>query len=853
MIESKVKFYNLSSNHSYHYEYRYELNKQNASSNQSRLILLLTGRSRACIDWWAFSVGESILSQMRSSGFSILAICTSRKDYQITMPIQKNLDIYWIYITLQIWMKDIYYKYFQHYPRLYLYGVSQGSRMCSLLSRVLPIQAQILYIYPGHRPSMKIHSDHSKAMQNRLIVDSTFANWFYFDYCSKENLDLNNQCPFRHLDKNYFNPVPPTYFVHLKHDRTLSLSDYTGIIADLRKNATNLGGTFLTHDDAIKLYVAPPLNINSDYMKENFDKWSCKPWSSRFFYEHFTNLLYNMRKKWLRICWCSPTNFLYFEQYPNITQTWSKTKQEQYADYVKDIQRFRESFCETVCGNILAQHSISSRNIENTLSWLNDMDHHRVLYKIEDFLNRPLRLWMYNKSELVHNVTYLTYQTSMNSSCGRYIHANQMYSPEYFLQDYFQRLKESHPLSRHNLVWTNDPLLADYYIIPHDYVCIAIDHYRPTLTNLEYRSFYRRFDQEYFSPLLTNVRNLFPYWNMTSGSNHIIAFTVGKNMGFIQDRLIVDALKHVIQLGFTGFRQDLLPRNSPPLYLHRNVTPIYRHNYDIIIPPFNRLQRMNDKPLISNSLVGMWYKMKKCLLFFAGTVNNSNSVESVRKRLSMLINEDIGKGKRYEDKIIIDGKQLNTMVLIDGFISPDNYVESIRSSIFNLCPEGFSPWSPRLYESICLGTIPLILAESIVLPFERFIDWRSFSAKMNVNNTSNLIDSIKKINKFEDYVKQKLKNATKYFHAFRWPYSPINHKSDRHLFLPKDDMNEKVKNVFHYLSLELRCRRLEQFYGLTSDSFSIKSINAKREACRKHSTICPCYEEEKSLALEQYI
>ncbi len=63
------------------------------------------------------------------------------------------MDVYWIHTTLQIWMNEIYYRHFQHYPRLYLFGVSQGSRMCALLCRVLPVQAQILYIFPGYRPS----------------------------------------------------------------------------------------------------------------------------------------------------------------------------------------------------------------------------------------------------------------------------------------------------------------------------------------------------------------------------------------------------------------------------------------------------------------------------------------------------------------------------------------------------------------------------------------------------------------------------------------------------------------------------------------------------------------------------
>lgn len=368
-------------------------------------------------------------------------------------------------------------------------------------------------------------------------------------------------------------------------------------------------------------------------MNENFHPWSCKSSSSHLFYEHFINKSYNTYKKSLRTCWCT------------------KTKPNEYHDYIKDIQYFRASFCETVCGDILAKHSIISHHSKNTLKWLIDIDHNRFLYKIKDFLNRPLRLSMYNKYELVHNKIYLTYQTSMNSSCRRYYHANQMYSSEYFLYDYFQYLKKSYPTSRHNLVWTNDPLLADYYIIPHDYVCIAVDFYRPTLTDSEYRFFHLHLNEEYFLPLLNNVRTQFLYWNMTLGSNRIITFTIGKNMGIIQSNLSLDILKNVIQLGLTGFRQDLLPHNSHLLYLHRNVKTIYRHNYDIIIPACNRLQWVNDKPLINNSSIDMWYKMKKNLLFFAETVNNSISFESVRRHLSLLIKDDIGKGKKYENEI----------------------------------------------------------------------------------------------------------------------------------------------------------------------------------------------------------
>jgi hypothetical protein len=133
----------------------------------------------------------------------------------------------------------------------------------------------------------------------------------------------------------------------------------------------------------------------------------------------------------------------------------------------------------------MATHAMLSRNLDNTLRWLNEMDRRRSLYKIEEFLGRSLRLWMYNKSELVHNVKYLNYQTPMNTNCGRRYEPYQMYSSEYFLQDYFQRLKAVYPLSLHNFTWIENPLLADYLIIPHDYSCISLDNYRSTLNDSE--------------------------------------------------------------------------------------------------------------------------------------------------------------------------------------------------------------------------------------------------------------------------------------------------------------------------------------------------------------------------------
>ena len=81
----------------------------------------------------------------------------------------------------------------------------------------------------------------------------------------------------------------------------------------------------------------------------------------------------------------------------------------------------------------------------------------------------------------------------------------------------------------------------------------------------------------------------------------------------------------------------------------------------------------------------------------------------------------------------------------------------------------------------------------------------------------------------------------------------MDNQHNKYVFLPHEDMNGSAKNVFHYISLELRCRRLEQLYGLTSKSFSVKSIDAQQQACENHPTICSCHNQRRSLSFQEYI
>lgn len=838
LTKVNVTYYRSAGDTSYHYEFRYELNTNSTNDNQ-RLMILINGDGYTCADYWNSPADHHILSTLNKFHFSILAICSKRKTF--------DTDVKWIYFSLQQWMNEIYYNQFRQYPRLYIYGISHGSKLATLLSRVLPIQAQILTIYPGDSQGMLTRSDHHIDMQTRLQLDPIFANWFYFNFCYYKKfgkMKTDDICPFQYKRNNH-QPVAPTYFIHLQEDPIFTESNYTSMI----NNTFQLGEILLNDTQSLKLHIVQPLNATSStYRQKTMDMWYSKPYASQFFSQHLiAPELHRPYNKTRKTCWCLSIDFRYYELYPNITNTWSKQKQEEYSDYARDIKVFKNVFCEDICDDLLAHHAISSRDFDKSLDWIHAIDDLRHSFHIKDYLTRPLRIWVYEKDLIDSKMNNFS---SQQPNWVKVLKPYQMYSPEYYLQDYFQHMKISNTHSHHNLIWANNPLLADYFIIPSDLMFYYSYAEPSNMTNMQFENLRRTLNHVYFDPLLERVQILFPYWTMAKqedqmGSNHIIIMVGGRNMGFIYKKT-QNILKNVIQLAFTGIRQDLLPSNAQPLYTYRSMTILYRHGYDVVIPQFTRL-KLNESTLLH---LNRTLKNKQRLFFFAGALSHSMNSHSARPLLSYLW-KNIKEKQLYNMTIDIQGKRYDTIKIIEGHIKPDEYIKSIQSSIFSLCPEGFLPWSPRLYETIKIGAIPVVLADNIVLPFERFIDWQSFSVKINVSNIKNLINYVYRIDNFEKYIQQKLQNAIPYFNAFQWPYSMVDKKE--HVFVPHEDENGTASNVFHYISLELQCRRLEQFYGLTSESFSRKSIEAQQQACKNYPSICPCHNAQRSVALKEYM
>jgi hypothetical protein len=76
---------------------------------------------------------------------------------------------------------------------------------------------------------------------------------------------------------------------------------------------------------------------------------------------------------------------------------------------------------------------------------------------------------------------------------------------------------------------------------------------------------------------------------------------------------------------------------------------------------------------------------------------------------------------------------------VEAGASPE-YRSEVRSSVFCLCPRGFAPWSRRLFDAAMLGCIPVIIADTIELPFEEALDYRSFTVKVGEADLPNLAE-----------------------------------------------------------------------------------------------------------------
>ena len=75
-------------------------------------------------------------------------------------------------------------------------------------------------------------------------------------------------------------------------------------------------------------------------------------------------------------------------------------------------------------------------------------------------------------------------------------------------------------------------------------------------------------------------------------------------------------------------------------------------------------------------------------------------------------------------------QNLNSVEFYDTTNAPtmtkEAYARSITASKFVLCPRGYGPNSVRMYETLALGRIPIIISDGFKLPLEQQIPYKKF-------------------------------------------------------------------------------------------------------------------------------
>ncbi|CAN8290020.1 unnamed protein product [Cochlearia groenlandica] len=195
-------------------------------------------------------------------------------------------------------------------------------------------------------------------------------------------------------------------------------------------------------------------------------------------------------------------------------------------------------------------------------------------------------------------------------------------------------------------------------------------------------------------------------WKRSNGRDHVFVLTDPVAMWHVREEI---ALSILLVVDFGGwFRKDSKSSNSssslPERIEHTQVSVIK----DVIVPYTHLLPRLD---LSQN-------QRRRSLLYFKGAKHRHRG-GLIREKLWDLLVDEHG------------------VVMEEGFPNATGREQSIRgmrNSEFCLHPAGDTPTSCRLFDAIQSLCIPVIVSDTIELPFEGMIDYSEFSVFVSVSD-----------------------------------------------------------------------------------------------------------------------
>lgn len=382
-------------------------------------------------------------------------------------------------------------------------------------------------------------------------------------------------------------------------------------------------------------------------------------------------------------------------------------------------------------------------------------------------------------------------------------HCKEDFIAEYTLPSFFRAANMT----------VRDPDQADYFYIDYPFTCHYLWHHarHPGAKNR---------DSSFHSALRHVIRE-YPFYNRSGGADHLLALTIdlGRCHFARQYRehahalqTLMEELKNIITFSNFGYAKDHAYFSQMRSGADCNCSTAfqvedlqtcntYRHN-DIVIPQY-----------VPRKKEGVHERVDELLesepdldFFFLGTFKCGGVTSPLgRTVLRALSNESSYFAPNVSHisspKYIVEGMSSKQKQLAGG--------ADVRSSVFSFCPSGSAPWSARLYDTLSTGSIPAIIADDIVMPFERFLDWSSFVSK--VAHTGDPCDTTQ----FEQQVRHLTDQANQFRAAVRraavnitctYVYNKRLNGMHALPWLTWSGLGSSDRSAFHLVALELLCR-----------------------------------------------
>jgi hypothetical protein len=262
------------------------------------------------------------------------------------------------------------------------------------------------------------------------------------------------------------------------------------------------------------------------------------------------------------------------------------------------------------------------------------------------------------------------------------------------------------------LMVVNDPSIANAFLIDHDW-------YRHTKKDCGGAVW------KHMKPIIENVIDHQPYFNRSQGRDHFYMAVYDRGpfcdmqcVRTADERKIIERLENASYIGNYGMDRLTFyyPNSNEIVWKYKRLgRPCHRAGQDIVIPQ-----------LLLPQTAAMHKKYRQTHLpyreFDSSFAGNAWGERAPVREMGLTMMEDYEKfaTERYQH-------------LMGG--SPDHSLKFRGYFMYNPC--GHACWSQRLYEALAVYTIPIIVTDGGIQAFERFIDWRTISVKMNLQTWTN--------------------------------------------------------------------------------------------------------------------